>query len=90
MAGSLDNSVTNSHVSSVTASSIKGEEQFRLNEFRSAELTIQQESQKDFLFDPYAAAYYERFNGFKPDEKELDLGKLKWPALKSDDRYSQA
>jgi hypothetical protein len=32
-----------------------------------------QESQKDFLFDPYAAAYYERFQGFIPGEKILDF-----------------
>ena len=40
-----------------------------------------QESQKDFLFDPYAAAYYERFQGFVPGEKQIDFQDLKWPAL---------
>jgi hypothetical protein len=49
-----------------------------------------QESQKDFLFDPYAAAYYERFQGFIPGEKTIDFKELKWPALQDNDRYRQA
>ena len=46
-----------------------------------------QESQKDFLFDPFAAAYYERFESFVPGEKILDFKELKWPALQDNDRY---
>lgn len=53
-------------------------------------LMTTQESQKDFLFDPYAAAYYERFEGFVPGEKILNFKDLKWPALQSNDRYKQS
>ena len=49
-----------------------------------------QESQKDFLFDPYAAAYYERFQGFVPGEKTIDFKQLKWPAMQENDRYTQS
>jgi hypothetical protein len=43
---------------------------------------INQISQKDFLFDPLAAAYYERFSVFNPGS-ELNFNDLKWPALAS-------
>ncbi|CDW89080.1 kh domain containing protein [Stylonychia lemnae] len=37
-------------------------------------------SQKDFLFDPLAAAYYERFTLFTQGSS-LNFNELKWPAL---------
>jgi hypothetical protein len=37
-------------------------------------------SQKDFLFDPLAAAYYERFATYEPGNP-LNFNELKWPAL---------
>jgi hypothetical protein len=37
-------------------------------------------SQKDFLFDPLAAADYERFSTFEPGNP-LNFNELKWPAL---------
>jgi len=42
--------------------------------------SFSQISQKDFLFDPLAAAYYERFSSFEPGSP-LNFNELKWPAL---------
>jgi len=35
---------------------------------------------KDFLVDPYAAAYYERYSSFQPGQN-LSLGDLQFPSL---------
>lgn len=40
--------------------------------------------QKDFLFDPLAAAYYERFSNFQPGNP-LVFSELTWPALRHKD-----
>lgn len=44
-------------------------------------MSFNQISQKDFLFDPLAAAYYERFSVFNPGVSELNFNEFKWPAL---------
>lgn len=38
------------------------------------------QSQKDFLFDPYAAAYYERFSKFQPGTP-INFNEFQWPAF---------
>ena len=49
--------VSNTFVSNLGSSLVKQEAQEAAKQI----LIATQESQKDFLFDPYAAAYYERF-----------------------------
>lgn len=63
--------------------------QLQLRQHGGAHLFTHHISQKDFLFDPLAAAYYERFSTFIPFKTPLILKDLKWPALKNSQEYSR-